>query len=86
MRKGLLATGPSPATKASGVEHAHAATNRPRRAAGTISRMSRPVTGCHRSHSEYSCRPVDLAHPAHADLGGDLIRAEASAGAEGQFA
>jgi hypothetical protein len=28
-------------------------------------------------------RPVDLAHPAHADLGGDLIRAESCARGEG---
>ena len=29
-------------------------------------------------------RPVDLPHPALADLGGDLVRAEAGAGSEGQ--
>ena len=31
-------------------------------------------------------RPIHLPHPTHADLGGDLIRAEASAGSEGQVA
>ncbi len=28
-------------------------------------------------------RPVELPHPAHADLGGDLIRTEAGAGLQG---
>ena len=27
---------------------------------------------------------VDLAHPAHADLGGDFVRAEAGTGSQGQ--
>ena len=30
-------------------------------------------------------RPIDLAHAAHADLGGDFIRAEAGARGQGQF-
>ena len=29
-------------------------------------------------------RPIDLAHAAFADLGGDLVDAEAGAGSEGQ--
>ncbi len=32
------------------------------------------------------CRPIDLPHPAHADLGGDRIRAEAGAGSQGHEA
>ncbi len=30
-------------------------------------------------------RPVDLPHPAHADLGGHFVRAEARAGGQGHL-